>query len=57
LAQTLGWLLWAHLEERRCRVGKLIFWLPIYVASRLFQRSPEGLSGTANAFQAVMVRA
>jgi SAM-dependent methyltransferase len=57
LAQTLGWLLWSHLEERRCRVGKLLLWLPIYATTRLVQRGPTDMSRAANAFQAVMVRA
>lgn len=56
LAQTIGWLVWAHLEERRSRVGKLLCWLPIYVASRVFQRAPKGQVYTANSFQAVMVK-
>ena len=56
LAQTLGWLLWAHLEERRSRLGKLLFWLPIFLASRLSQHPPEGQTQTANSFQAVLVK-
>ena len=56
LAQTMGWLLWAHLEERHSRIGKLLCWLPIYLASRLSQRPPEGQTYTANSFQAVLVK-
>jgi len=57
LAQTLGWLLWAHLEERRSRVGKLLCWLPIFLASRMSQYPPEGQIYTANSFQAVLAKA
>ncbi len=57
LAQTIGWLLWAHLEERGSKLGKLFCWLPIYLASRLFQRPPTAQTYTANGFQAVMVKA
>ncbi len=56
LAQTLGWLLWAHLEERRSRIGKLLLWLPIYLASRLSQHPPAGQGYTANSFQAVFTK-
>lgn len=56
LSQTIGWILWAHLEERGSRLGKLLLWLPIYFASRLSQRPPEGQIYTANSFQAVFVR-
>lgn len=56
LAQTIGWLLWAHLDERRSRVGKLLCWLPIYLMSRLFQNAPHNQAYTANSFQAVMVK-
>ena len=53
LAQTLGWLIWAHLEDRNSRIGKLICWLPIYLASRFSQQPFEGQNYTANSFQAV----
>jgi SAM-dependent methyltransferase len=54
LAQTIGWLVWAHLEERRSRVGKLLCWFPIYLASRISQRPPANHTYTANSFQAVL---
>jgi SAM-dependent methyltransferase len=56
LAQTIGWLLWAHLEERQSKLGKLLCWVPIYLSSRLFQRPPKKQTYTANSFQAVMVK-
>jgi hypothetical protein len=56
LAQTIGWLLWAHLEEQRSRVGKLLCWLPIYLASRLSQHPRAGQTYTANSFQAVFAK-
>ncbi len=57
LAQTLGWLIWAYLDERRNTFGKLLLWLPIYVTTRLFQRAPKGQTYAANGFQAVMQKA
>jgi len=56
LAQTVGWLIWAHLEEKRSRLGKLICWLPIYVSTRLVQTPWPGQTFAANGFQAVMVK-
>jgi SAM-dependent methyltransferase len=53
-AQTAGWILWAYLEERRSRLGKILFWLPIYLATRFFQRAPKDQAYAANGFQAVM---
>lgn len=56
LAQTLGWILWAHLEEKKSRLGKVFCWLPIYVFSRFFQKPWSGQHFTANSFQAVFVK-
>jgi SAM-dependent methyltransferase len=56
LAQTLGWLLWAHLVERRSRLGQLLCWLPIFLASRFCQCPPDGQAFTANSFQAVLLK-
>lgn len=56
LAQTIGWLIWARLEEKRSRIRKLICWLPIYLASRFYQNSPASHHYTANSFQAVLVK-
>lgn len=56
LAQTIGWLIWAHLDERRSRVGKLLCWLPIYLATLLSQRPPRGQVYTANSFQMTMLK-
>ena len=56
-AQTLGWLIWAYVQERRSRLGKLLLWLPIYVVTRIFQRAPKGQTYAANGFQAVMQKA
>lgn len=57
LAQTLGWIIWEYLEERHSRLGKFLYWLPIYIVTRLFQKAPEGQSNTANGFQVVATKA
>lgn len=56
LAQTLGWIVWAALEERRSRLGKALLWLPIYVATRIFTTGPSDVKYAANSFQVVMVK-
>ncbi len=56
LAQTIGWLIWAHLEERHSRVGRVLCWLPIYVTTLLFQCPPRGQVYTANSFQMAMIK-
>ena len=56
LAQTLGWIVWAHLEEKRSRLGQLLCWLPIHLATRLVQTPCPGQTFAANGFQAVMVK-
>lgn len=56
LAQTIGWIVWAHLEERRSRIGKLLCWLPIYLVSNLSQNPTMEQVYTANSFQAVLIK-
>lgn len=54
LAQTLGWILWAYLDEHHHRIAKLLLWVPIYIATRLWQRESNFDIHSANGFQAVM---
>lgn len=56
LAQTLGWILWAYLDEHQYRITKAIFWLPIYLSTRIFQRETKSHINSANGFQAVMMK-
>jgi hypothetical protein len=56
LAQTLGWIIWAYLEETKNRLGKYFLWLPIYLMTYLFQRASRSQTYTANGFQVVMVK-
>lgn len=55
-AQTLGWLIWAHLQESQSRLGMWLMWLPIFLASHLSQQPCAGNTYTANSFQAVFER-
>lgn len=54
LAQTLGWIFWAYLDEHKHYIAKALFWLPIYLTTRLFQRETKSDISSANGFQAVM---
>ena len=56
LAQTLGWIIWAALEERESFLGKALFKIPIYLATLFFKTAPNNVKYTANSFQAVMVK-
>lgn len=56
LAQTVGWILWAHLNERQNRLGQWLMWLPIYLATKMFQRETTGTANSVNGFQAVMMK-
>ncbi len=40
-AQTAGWLIWAHFDERQNWLGKALVWLPIYLLTRMIQRPPS----------------
>lgn len=57
LAQTLGWIIWAALEERGSRLGKMLLWLPIFLLTRIFTTGPASVKYAANSFQVVMVKA
>lgn len=56
LAQTMGWILWAHLTEHQSRVWKRLLWLPIYVMTKIFQRETSRDANSVNGFQAVMMK-
>jgi SAM-dependent methyltransferase len=56
IAQTIGWLLWAHLEEKRSTVTKALLWLPIYVCSRIWSLPKRNLVAASSGFQMVGVK-
>lgn len=56
LAQTLGWILWAHLTEHHNRLGKWLMWLPIYLATKIFQRETRVTANSVNGFQAILTK-
>jgi len=53
IAQTLGWIIWSYLEEKRSRVRKAILYPLLWCCTRYCCRTDSSLVGTASAFQAV----
>jgi SAM-dependent methyltransferase len=52
IAQTLGWIIWDYLEEKKSRVRKTILYPLIWCFTRFCCRTDSSLVGTANTFQA-----
>jgi SAM-dependent methyltransferase len=53
-AQNISWLIWAHLDERRLRFLQFALWLPIYLATKIFQNAAPESIAAANSFQIVL---
>jgi SAM-dependent methyltransferase len=53
IAQTLGWILWEYLGEKKSRVRKMILFPLLWCVTRYCYRTDSSLVGTANTFQAV----
>ncbi len=53
IAQTLGWILWEYLKEKRSRFWQVVLYPVIWCFTRYCWRSDLSLSATANTFQAV----
>lgn len=54
IAQTVTWIVWAYLEEKRKRLLKLTLWLPLYLWSRISQGTDLALKNHANTYQIVL---
>jgi SAM-dependent methyltransferase len=52
IAQTLGWIIWTYLEEKKSRVRKAILYPLLWCFTRFSCRTDSSLIGTANTFQA-----
>jgi len=53
IAQTLGWIVWEYLEEKRSRLGKALMFPLLWCFTRYCWRSDASLTKTVNTFQAV----
>ncbi|MBV8904885.1 MAG: glycosyltransferase [Acidobacteriia bacterium] len=54
IAQTVTWIVWAYLEEKRKRVLQLLLWLPLWMWCLSSQRTDFRLQTQANGFQMVL---
>ncbi len=53
IAQTLGWIIWEYLEEKKSRVRKALMYPLLWCFTRFSYRTDLSLVATANTFQAV----
>ena len=53
IAQTLGWIVWEYLEEKKSRVRKALMYPLLWCFTRFSYRTDLSLAATANTFQAV----
>jgi SAM-dependent methyltransferase len=53
-AQTIGWIIWAALQESGNTFTKALLWLPLYIMSRLCRQGKVTRKFAANSFQAVL---
>lgn len=54
LAQTITWIAWTYLGERRSRVLQALLWLPFYAWNRLSQKTDPSVIDQANGYQMVL---
>ncbi len=54
LAQTITWIWWSHLDEKRSRFQKAFLWLPFYLWSTLSQSTDFSLRHQSNSYQMVL---
>jgi SAM-dependent methyltransferase len=52
IAQTLGWIIWAYLEEKKSRIRKGVLYPLLWCFTRYCFRTDASLIATANTFQA-----
>jgi hypothetical protein len=54
MAQTVTWILWDCLSEKRARLSQALLWLPLYVWNRISSGTDPELQKNASAFQMVL---
>lgn len=54
MAQTVTWILWDCLTEKRARLLQAFLWLPLYVWNRISSGTDPELQKNASAFQMVL---
>jgi SAM-dependent methyltransferase len=56
IAQTVTWIWWSCLDEKRNRVQKAMLWLPFYLWGRLSQHTDATLHDQSNSYQMVLTK-
>jgi SAM-dependent methyltransferase len=56
IAQTITWVWWSYLEEKRKRFWLLMLWLPFFIWNRMSQRTEFDSYHQANSFQIVLAK-
>jgi hypothetical protein len=54
LAQTVTWIWWCHLGEKKGHVQQALLWLPFYLWNRLSQKTDFALCHQSNSYQMVL---
>jgi SAM-dependent methyltransferase len=54
LAQTITWIWWSCLDEKRDRFQKALLWLPFYLWGRFSQHTDGSLQHQSNSYQMVL---
>ena len=56
IAQTITWVWWSYLQEKRKRIWQAVFWLPFYLWNRMSQGNDLDLYNQANSYQIVLAK-
>ena len=57
LAQTITWIWWSHLSEKRRRFQMALLWLPFFMWCRISRKTDLSAENQANGFQVVVRKA
>lgn len=57
IAQTITWVWWSYLQEKRKRFWQAVLWVPFYVWNRMSQGNDLDLYYQANSYQIVLAKA
>ena len=57
LAQTITWIWWSYLAEKRKRLALLLAWLPFYLWCQFSHKTDFASGNQANAYQVVLSKA
>ena len=56
IAQTITWVWWSYLQEKRKRFWQAVLWLPFYLWNRMSSGNDLDLYNQANSYQIVLTK-